>query len=539
MAAATAGGPRRLGRSRQPASPFLGSLHRIVLQAALGDGEDAASAYREWRRRVVLDDLDWPTYRLLPLLVRAAERHGIVDDETKRIIGAVKHIWLTNTLRLNGLVRAVQALQDASIPSLLLKGAALFARDENKIAQRATGDYDILVRPVDARGAVAALLASGFSSLIFRADRFSETDFDNVHATALLFGEKADAGQVDLHWRPAAEVPLPGLTEFLFAGAQAMRLVGNAVLVPNLPDHLFLGLVHATSSSIDDRVDWFVEAAQIAEGSKDQLDWSRVAHLCRRYRMNAVAAEVFSLLNDCLPGLIPNGEIRRMRRSTGVLERRELRIARRPAADRTPVQRVARRIFWLARSVQEGGSFVGAALRLPFVGTSRRAIVEAVLNELPERFTAIQLRALWRLHQKDETERLHAMAGPDFPTGWSVPEETGRWSDGRLSILRLVSSAPPAKRLNVILRVRAFIPHPTSRIDLALFAGIRLQEVSLGAESAWPAAVVAPTRTGPDGLVVVAMKIKNPISPAEVELSSDTRQLGIFIERVETEAPYA
>ena len=83
----------------------------------------------------------------MPLLVATADMAGIVDADTKKMRGVVKHVWLSNATRVRDVVAASAALKAAGIAALLIKGGALFARDESYMAKRMTGDpADLLVR---------------------------------------------------------------------------------------------------------------------------------------------------------------------------------------------------------------------------------------------------------------------------------------------------------------------------------------------------------------------------------------------------------
>src|SRR5262245_58667200 len=136
----------------------------LLLRAALGKGQQAADAYREWRTRVPLDDIDFSGLRVLPHLVETATRHGIDDAELPRIRGAAKHTWIQNMLRTRALSRALAALQHEGVEFLLFKGAALFARYPKLAALRGAGDYDILVERADGPRAINVLLKVGFQS---------------------------------------------------------------------------------------------------------------------------------------------------------------------------------------------------------------------------------------------------------------------------------------------------------------------------------------------------------------------------------------
>lgn len=505
--------------------------HKVVLRAALGSGPGAVEAYRAWRASVLLDDIDWPTFRLLPLLDATAKRHGIEDVESKRIEGAAKHIWLSNTFRLNSIITAVEALNAAGISTLLLKGAALFARDASQIGLRATGDYDLLVQEGDKRRAIAALSTAGFRPVIFRSDRFADRDFEILHAAAFDWGEKAQRGQIDLHWKPSGDFPTPGFAELLFSRAEVAKLGRATVMVPSLADHVFLGLVHATKSIGVERVDWFVEAAQILQRNDPRFDWDRISVLCRRYEFNRVATTVLSSLNECVPGLVPAERIRALAQQTSVFERIESRV--RASASSSIARRLSVRMLDRIRATRGDRSWVRTLCTIVLAKETWTKAITALVCAMPDRYTGLQLRRIWHSADRHKPSEVSRFGEPEFPIGWSGPEESGRWSVDRFQLVRLYVPTPAKSEVLVRLQVRAFIPDAKSRINVALFAGVRGQEVSLGAESNWPSVVAVPALVRSNGTVAIALKVLNPVSPAEVGLSDDPRALGLFVERVE------
>ena len=239
---------------------LLDHRHTMLLRAALGEGQSAIDAYRRWRASEKLDDTDDTVYRILPLLLATGERAGLQDPDRPRLRGAVKHIWLSNMLRMQDLVEAKAALDAAGIDSLLIKGGALFARSEQFAALRAAGDYDLQVRRSDAPGAIRALTQASFRGLGMRLDLFSNPDFDrDIHAVAMT---KSHAGRaIDLHWRPLPTLFDEALVEDLFAHAEVAQLFVQKVRIPALADHLFLAVARPEPW---DNKETFLRAIEIA-----------------------------------------------------------------------------------------------------------------------------------------------------------------------------------------------------------------------------------------------------------------------------------
>ena len=83
-------------------TPLPSAAQRLLLEAALGDGEAAVAAAREWSLLVDLDRIDFGSFRLLPLLVRNLERLDIELPSSDRLRGIYRRCWYRNQVLLRG-----------------------------------------------------------------------------------------------------------------------------------------------------------------------------------------------------------------------------------------------------------------------------------------------------------------------------------------------------------------------------------------------------------------------------------------------------
>ena len=258
--------------------PIMGRHHCVLLQAALGEGEPAADAYRSWRASVRLDDIDAAAYRVLPLLLATAEKHGLQDPDAHRLRGIAKHIWLSNMLRMQVLSTALAALSAAGIRTLLLKGAALFARYEQLAAVRLTEDYDLLVRLSDAPRAITALAAAGFKSQFsLQADLFAGADFETIHAAHFIIESKRNRSSLDLHWRPLPRLLDAAHVDDMFLHTEPATIAGRSVELASLADHLFLVVARPEPWEGNETFARTVEAVQLLRASGGRIDWTRIS----------------------------------------------------------------------------------------------------------------------------------------------------------------------------------------------------------------------------------------------------------------------
>lgn len=192
-------------------------------------------------------------------------------------------------LRVHALERISQALQQAGLTAMLVKGAAMALSVYPKPWHREMGDIDLLVRPDDLASAVAVLEQLGGERVSYEGRRFSgkmvaEREF------VLPMGKMA--WSVDLHTRMDKLVgrPIP-YTALFGRGEPVPELPG--LLVPCVEDHALLLVVHCAASEFDHPVAW-LDLALLLKGG---LDLETLASRSRQWRLNT--ALYVALLTLC------------------------------------------------------------------------------------------------------------------------------------------------------------------------------------------------------------------------------------------------
>ena len=153
-----------------PALP--GAVRTLFLRALLAP-QEAAAAWRQWRSHhpSLLDVLGQERTdalaALLPLLHRAAEKSGLelAQSEATRLRTAVLREQLRARAYADVFVRALDALEAASIHAVVLGGRPLAEQLYEDPALHHTGPIDLLVQERELETAAAALVAAGFQDL--------------------------------------------------------------------------------------------------------------------------------------------------------------------------------------------------------------------------------------------------------------------------------------------------------------------------------------------------------------------------------------
>ncbi|HUB76957.1 MAG TPA: nucleotidyltransferase family protein [Solirubrobacteraceae bacterium] len=233
---------------------------RELIIAATAPGERAAEAWQRWLRGGDLLDIDQPSYRLLPLLWRNRTAAGIAAEHLALLRGCYRQsLWSVHRTLAAGMT-AVDSLDAAGVPVMLLKGAAILASNPPHIGIRPMADVDLLVPRPDAARAVRALQAGGWDSV-----HGLLAPIGVWHAVDLV---RAEHERVDLHWSATS---VPGDDRAVWADARRATLLERSVLVPSPTFQLLTTCVHGVGFD-PAPVRWIADALLIL-GGRDQIDW--------------------------------------------------------------------------------------------------------------------------------------------------------------------------------------------------------------------------------------------------------------------------
>lgn len=508
-------------------APLLDRRHLMLLRATMGSGAAASEALSTWRASEKFEDTDDLTYRVMPLLAATADAAGLQDEYSRRMRGVVKHIWLSNMVRIRDLMEAKQALDRANIPVLLFKGGALFARDPQFAAMRAAGDYDLLVRRKDARRAVDVLQQDGFHSLGMRIDLFAEADFDrDIHAVAMSKSDGSKA--IDLHWRAASSLRDEGLVEDLFASAETARLFGHEVQIPGLVEHLVLATIRPEPWDQKECLLRLIEIVQLLRSCRGALDWQRFEELVSRHGGGWIAAPLLALARDEGSAPIPNGIVDRLWRSAVPARSLELAVCKVPPVDRTEWHQL------LLTAIRSLRFHVGHPFSWSHV-LMRPATINAVLRDcatfLPYGRRAI-LKQLWSRQAHDDRPLEDEVS---FRLGFSIPEPEGRWTDKEYALIEAPVDAGRSDAIRVTLELVPFLLPEARSLLLYVYAGAGKPAcVSITRDHRMPfrLEVEAATVGTIQKKVVLVMSMPGRVRPRDVGLSIDHRLLGVFVRSV-------
>lgn len=255
--------------------------HRLLLQAALLNGDAALQAWAVWTASNDITAIDEGSFRLLPLVWHNLNRLGARSALMARLKGVHRQSWYRNQLLFRETAALVGRLEEVGIRTMLLKGVPLALQYYQDEGVRPMSDADVLVRPEDVPRAVAVLRESGW-----RPHR--DPDAWPPEPRSSWSFNREDGREIDLHWRAVGprETDDPATWE----SAVPLDLGGTATRSPGAADLLLHVLLHGLHWSPIPTVRWIADVSAIVRGAGTALDWRRLLDRAATLRvMPAVA----------------------------------------------------------------------------------------------------------------------------------------------------------------------------------------------------------------------------------------------------------
>jgi hypothetical protein len=296
---------------------------QALLVAAVLEGEAARAAWSRWRAQSVLDEIDDASYRLLPQVYRNLVSLGEEDPWLGRLRGIYRYHWYRNQLLARTAAGALVPLEQAGIPTLVLKGAALARLHYGSIGARPMQDVDILVPRPRATEAMRALRAAGFTD----EEASPDSRLDVLHGAGF---NAPDGAGVDLHWHALSQPARDD--DDLWARSVPLELGGAATRALGPADQLVHVCVHGSIWNALAPIRWVADSLMVLRSSGDHVDWDGLVASARGRGCTLTLAAALDYLRTGLGAPVPERVVTELSRSpTSRVERCAYRVAHRPA----------------------------------------------------------------------------------------------------------------------------------------------------------------------------------------------------------------
>jgi hypothetical protein len=267
----------------------------LLLHAALLKGREALDAWKEWRSRVDIDDidrLDPGSYRILPLLYRNLNNQGVEDPLMMRLKGVYRLTWYKNQMLFHTIANLLRSFHDAGIKTMVLKGAALTVVFYKDYGLRPMDDFDVLVRTEQAIPAINLLKKLGW-----KPKSFEPTEEYITVSYSHGFHDGADR-EFDLHWHVLSQNREGDSDDDFWEGAIEIKIHDVPTHALNPADQLLHICIHGTKWDVTPTLRWVEDAITILTTLQSEIDWNRLIAQAEKRRLILPLQDTLIYLRD-------------------------------------------------------------------------------------------------------------------------------------------------------------------------------------------------------------------------------------------------
>ena len=534
------------------------SAQEKLLRAALiGDGR-ALKAWREVRPLIDVARLDGATQALLPVLRKNLLALGVQDELLNLFKGVHRYSWARNQTLLAPMMPIVEALEQAGVATLLMKGAAFVADRRLDAGMRPMNDVDVLVPGGQLDRAVEVLLAGGLAP-VGGVPPWYVTDYAPRFVPSHGFRDELDR-QLDLHWHVLHASCQRDADDDFWAAARPIELLGVRTRALCPADELLLVILHGLRWNALPTYRWVVDAALLCGGEIGVIDYERLVEQARLRRVTAALNVGLEYLRQVIDTPIPDScmqELASVRPSR--LERMELRAQMTQPRRRTALQwqavyqqQHARRELALRKkpTLREHLKIARARLGIERVGDLRHVCSGGTPG--PGRPDSEMAAAIGRGAGETRTTPVRLGEWMDFANPESAhaccayglwrAEGEGSWIAGRQARLMLELAEPTSGSLVLELDAEGYLPEGISSQRLGVAVnGVDVGELAIDRpRSLRPQGLVLPTEAiGASRTLELLLQARDAVSPAHLGLADDDRSMSVYLRRLRVRAAEA
>jgi hypothetical protein len=269
----------------------LTQRQKLLLQAALLQGQAALTAWEQWQSSVDIEVLDPESYVLLPQLYQNLLAHGVEDPHMARLKGIYRRAWYANQLRIKQLKTLLSHLKNAGIETVVLGDAALFCcQDET---YRPISNFHLLVRSAELEGAIQELTCLNW--------QLSSSDLTHQFIHLQDNRENSLYLQGHLFWA----IPQDYIDEQVWQ--YAIPSCNNQPgWMLNPTDRLLDGCARTFFKSPSRQIYGIADALMLIQKSGNDLDWMRLITQAQRYQMILPVRNMLILLHQVFQLSVPS-----------------------------------------------------------------------------------------------------------------------------------------------------------------------------------------------------------------------------------------
>lgn len=300
-----------MDRRRREGGCFPNQQQRLLLRAALLKGEEVVEAWENWIACTDIDRIDSESFRLLPLLYKNLKAQGVSHPLMGRFKGVKRYTWYKNQLLFRFGTELIKHFQQAGLPTIILKGAALVKKHYGDYGLRPMEDFDFLVPIGQRRAAIGLLTQSAWKPRTPGLEKLNEASLDTRHDCAFV---DARLNHTDLHWHVLLWNLERNADDEFWSGAVSVKLSADVTTQAfNSADQLLHTIVHGLWSNEARQIRWVADAITVLNSSPE-IDWDRLIAQAERARLTLITREGLNYLSQEMSAAIPGSVLQRLQR---------------------------------------------------------------------------------------------------------------------------------------------------------------------------------------------------------------------------------
>ncbi|MDR3410845.1 MAG: nucleotidyltransferase family protein [Formivibrio sp.] len=240
--------------------------------------------------------------RLLPMVHERLRSKAVEHPLMEKIKGVRRKVWSRNQLLFKHATPIIQALRDAGIPLMLLKGTAMMTQYYEDTGLRAMGDVDLMVPFNDVDQAIDLLRKNGWKPEIPLPARLTQDM--KLCAHAIGFTEPSGLS-IDLHWHLLHFCLHPQADRSFWEASEASTFAQRDVRILNPADQLLHLIVHGLVWCVTPTIRWIPDACIVIRKTPG-LDWNRLIAEARERKLVLFVRTALNYLAESFAVPIPS-----------------------------------------------------------------------------------------------------------------------------------------------------------------------------------------------------------------------------------------
>jgi len=277
---------------------------KLLLQAALLQGNKAIDAWHEWKSSVDIDRLDKGSLRLLPLLYHNLRIHRVENPLMNRFKRAHRTTWYENQMLFHNMAILLRSFHNAGIQTMILKGAALTLLYYRDYGLRPMADFDVLVPTEQAQDATQLLTDLGWTPQVILIDRFTKSFILPIHSCGF---SNVDGQSLDLHKYVFPDCCYANIDADLWDASVSATVHDTPTSALNPTDQLLHVCAHGAVWYSMPQIRWAADAMIIIKTSQSKIDCNRLMTQAQKRRLILPLKDTLNYLRDVLDANVPIG----------------------------------------------------------------------------------------------------------------------------------------------------------------------------------------------------------------------------------------